>query len=67
MLAPIAGLGEHHFKVSKDVSGGKTSIRVKILAENERIEELAKMLGGEPVSDTSRLYARELYAKMRAR
>jgi DNA repair protein RecN (Recombination protein N) len=66
-LAPIAGLGEHHFKVSKDVSGGKTSIRVKILAENERIEELAKMLGGEPVSDTSRLYARELYAKMRAR
>ncbi len=66
-LAPIAGLGEHHFKVSKDVNEGKTSIKVKILAENERIEELAKMLGGEPVSDTSRLYAQELYAKMRAR
>src|SRR5665213_1546714 len=64
-LAPIAGLGEHHFKISKDVKDGKTSIKVKILAENERIEELAKMLGGEPVSDTSRLYARELYAKMR--
>jgi len=66
-LAPIAGLGEHHFKVSKDVKDGKTSIKVKILAENDRIEELAKMLGGEPVSDTSRLYAQELYAKMRVR
>ncbi len=64
-LAPIAGLGEHHFKVGKEVKDGKTSIQVKPLTEAERIEELAKMLGGEPVSDTSRLYAQELYAKMR--
>jgi DNA repair protein RecN (Recombination protein N) len=66
-LAPIAGLGEHHFKVSKEIKDGKTSIYVKPLTDTERIEELAKMLGGEPVSDTSRLYAQELYAKMRAR
>lgn len=64
-LAPIAGLGEHHFKVSKDVTGGKTFIQVKPLTEIERIDELAKMLGGEPVSDASRVYARELYVKMR--
>ncbi len=64
-LAPIAGLGDHHFKVSKDVSGGKTFIQVKPLTETERIDELAKMLGGEPVSDASRVYARELYVKMR--
>ena len=66
-LAPIAGLGEHHFKVSKEIKDGKTSIYVKPLTDTERIEELAKMLGGEPVSDTSRLYAQELYAKMRTR
>ena len=65
-LAPIAGLGERHFKVTKEVKDGKTSIGLKVLTENERIEELAKMLGGEPVSETSRLHARELFSKMRA-
>jgi DNA repair protein RecN (Recombination protein N) len=64
-LAPIAGLGDHHFKVSKEVARGKTSIGVKPLIEAERIEELAKMLGGEPVSDVSRVHAKELYARMR--
>ena len=65
-LAPIAGLGENHFQVSKKIEGGKTSIRVNRLPENERIEELAKMLGGEPVSETSRTHAKELYARMRS-
>jgi DNA repair protein RecN (Recombination protein N) len=64
-LAPIAGLGENHFQVSKKIGDGKTSIRVNRLPENERIEELAKMLGGEPVSETSRTHAKELYARMR--
>jgi DNA repair protein RecN (Recombination protein N) len=66
-LAPIASLGEHHFKVSKELKDGKTIIGVKALDDNERIEELAKMLGGEPVSETSRLHARELFGRMRSR
>jgi DNA repair protein RecN (Recombination protein N) len=64
-LAPIAGLGDHHYQVSKSVDKGKTAIGVKRLTENERIDELAKMLGGEPVSETSRSHAKELYARMR--
>ncbi len=64
-LAPIAGLGEFHYQVSKSVEKGKTSIRVSRLTEEGRIDELAKMLGGEPLSETSRSHARELYAKMR--
>jgi DNA repair protein RecN (Recombination protein N) len=64
-LAPIAGLGDHHFQISKSVEKGKTSTQVRRLTESDRIEELAKMLGGEPVSETSRSHAKELYARMR--
>jgi DNA repair protein RecN (Recombination protein N) len=65
-LAPIAGLGEWHYQVAKSVEKGRTSTRVHRIADAERIEELAKMLGGEPVSETSRSHAMELYAKMRS-
>ncbi|HVM31914.1 MAG TPA: DNA repair protein RecN, partial [bacterium] len=63
-LAPIAGLGDWHFQVSKRVEKGLTSVRVSRLTQPERIEELAKMLGGEPISETSRSHARELYVRM---
>ena len=66
-LAPIAGLGENHFQVHKTVQNGKTAVTVNRLTESGRIEELAKMLGGEPVSETSRIHAQELYARMRGK
>lgn len=66
-LAPIAGLGEDHFQIQKTVQGGQTRVHVKRLRENERIDELARMLGGDPISDTSRSHARELYARMRGK
>ncbi len=66
-LAPIAGLGKNHFHVSKSFQDGKTSIQVKQLTDEGRIEELAKMLGGEPVSLTSLEHAKELYVKMRGK
>ncbi len=64
-LAPIAGLGDWHFQVSKSVEKGLTAVQVSRLTEPERIEELAKMLGGEPISETSRSHAKELYVRMR--
>ncbi len=65
-LAPIAGLGDWHFQVSKTVEKGITAVHVNRLTEAERIEELAKMLGGEPISETSRTHAKELYVRMRS-
>lgn len=65
-LAPIAGLGENHFHVSKSIKNGKTAISVNRLTDEGRIEELAKMLGGEPVSETSLEHAKELYVRMRS-
>ncbi|HVZ80868.1 MAG TPA: DNA repair protein RecN [bacterium] len=66
-LAPIAGLGDCHLQVQKSIQDGKTSVQVLRLRENERIDELARMLGGEPLSETSRSHARELYARMRGK
>jgi DNA repair protein RecN (Recombination protein N) len=66
-LAPIAGLGESHLQVQKSIQGNKTNVTVHRLRENERIDELARMLGGEPLSETSRSHARELYARMRSK
>jgi len=65
-LAPIAGLGDFHYQVVKSVEKNKTSVEVYRLTDEKRIVELAKMLGGEPVSETSLSHARELYVRMRA-
>ena len=52
-LAPIAGLGENHYEVAKSVEKNKTTIDVYRLTKDKRIEVLAKMLGGEPITETS--------------
>ena len=56
----IAALGDAHLKVSK-TSEQDTVIRA--LSGEERIEELARMLGGRAVTDDSRAYARTLLAE----
>jgi DNA repair protein RecN (Recombination protein N) len=63
-LAPIAGLGMHHFHVVKSIENEKTSIAVYRLTGDKRIDELAKMLGGEPITETSRFHAKELFARI---
>jgi DNA repair protein RecN (Recombination protein N) len=61
-LPLIAALAEHHLAVSKHVAGGRTSARVATLERAERVEELARMLAGERVTETTRRQARELLA-----
>lgn len=61
-LPVIAALGRRHFAVSKRVANGRTIARVDALEPKERIEELARMLAGERVTDTTRRQARELLA-----
>jgi DNA repair protein RecN (Recombination protein N) len=46
--------------VEKLLDGGRTVIRVRALDPEERIEELARMLGGRHVTRTTREHAREL-------
>lgn len=58
----IASLADRHFVVEKSISGKRTSISVRELTKNEQIEEIARMLAGERVSDTAREHAREMLA-----
>src|SRR5262249_52393143 len=57
LLAPLA---QRHLRVAKRVASGRTQVRVEPLDGAERIEELARMLAGERVTDTTRRQAREL-------
>ncbi|AGA69835.1 DNA replication and repair protein RecN [Desulfitobacterium dichloroeliminans LMG P-21439] len=45
--ALVAAFGEHHFGIQKEISNGRTRTRIQLLSEEERIHELARMLGGE--------------------
>jgi DNA repair protein RecN (Recombination protein N) len=59
-LPQVAAQGNQHFKVSKSQNGDKTVSQVQILARTERVEEVARMLGGATITDTTRRHAREL-------
>ncbi|MBU0544430.1 MAG: DNA repair protein RecN [Proteobacteria bacterium] len=59
-LPQIARFGDHHFRISKQVSGGRTKTIIAPLAENERIEEIARMLGGEEITRATIAHAREM-------
>ncbi len=66
-LPQIAVYGDHHFLITKSEDGGRTRIGVRLLREEkERIAELARMLGGETITATTRRHARELYQTARA-
>ena len=59
-LAPIAALAHHHLRVSKGVRGGRTRATVTVLDADERVEEIARMLGGASVTAAAREHARDL-------
>jgi len=65
-LAPIAAFAEHHLVVDKRVMKGATRTTVTAVAAAARVEEMARMLGGEHLTDTSRRHARELLKAARA-
>ena len=66
-LAPIAAYAAHHLRVEKRVRRGPTRTSVSALDGEARVEEIARMLAGERVTDTSRGHARELLRSGRAR
>ncbi len=61
-LPQIAARGDAHFRVYKLEENDRTITSIKQLTENERIEELAKMVGGDKLTDTTISAARELLA-----
>jgi DNA repair protein RecN (Recombination protein N) len=59
-LAQIAALADHHFVVGKREIKGRTTSTVKRLSEAERVDEIARMIGGVKVGEASRRAALEL-------
>jgi DNA repair protein RecN (Recombination protein N) len=56
----VASLATHHFVVSKETVGNKTKVFIKELDENARIEEIARMLAGEKITESARNHAKEM-------
>ena len=59
-LPQIAKFGNHHFRISKAVDKGRTSTTISNLSADERVEEIARMLGGEQITGTTIAHAKEL-------
>jgi len=59
-LAQIAKFAAHHFNISKSTVNSRTYTKITPLNQNERIKELARMLGGEKITPATMDHAREL-------
>jgi len=59
-LPQIAAFADQHLAVRKEVVRGRTITTVERLTGDARIEEVARMLGGETITETGREHAREM-------
>ena len=66
-LPQIASRAHHHIVVEKGAHEGTTTADVLVVTDDERVAELARMLGGDADRDVSRAHARELLAAVDAR
>lgn len=62
-LPQIAALSDKHFLIEKSATNDSTVSQIKPLSEDEIVEELARMLGGDVVTDAVRETARQLRAE----
>jgi DNA repair protein RecN (Recombination protein N) len=59
-LSQVASQAHRHHKVAKMTDGKSTRTRINTLDDDGRIEEIARMLGGIDITDTTREHAREM-------
>jgi DNA repair protein RecN (Recombination protein N) len=59
-LPQIASYADRHLTVRKTQSGEKTQTSVRVITGEERVEEIAEMIGGKSVTATTRAQAKEL-------
>ncbi len=59
-LPQVASLGDHHLLVNKSTHAETTLTQVITLTPEDRIEEVARMLGGLKITEQSRAHAREM-------
>jgi DNA repair protein RecN (Recombination protein N) len=59
-LPQVAAQADWQWTISKETQGGETLSRVKQMNDAERVEEIARMLGGVHITDTTRSHAAEM-------
>ena len=59
-LPQIAALSDNHYSVSKKVENGKTFTQIRMLNEEDKVCEIAKMIGGDNLSDVAIDNSREM-------
>jgi len=59
-LPQVAAAADHQWQVSKTVENGITLSRIAALSNQQRVEEIARMLGGVKITDTTRKHAAEM-------
>ena len=59
-LAQVASCAHHHFEVSKKEQSGTTRSDIRALDDEQRIQEIARMLGGLNISVTTLKHAEEM-------
>lgn len=59
-LPQIVCFGDDHFLVSKHVSGNRTTTEINVLTEQERLDEITRMLGGVDITEKTREHAWEM-------
>ena len=59
-LPQIAAMGDHHLRISKSVRDGRSFTDVSPMDRTHRIDEIARLLSGEEISDAARRNAEEL-------
>ena len=63
-LAQVAALGHHHVRVSKDTKANETWIGVTPLSASERVQEIARMIGGVEISKQTIAHAEDMLARV---
>ena len=59
-LPQVAACGDQQWQVAKSAGNGKVSSKVTVLDPTQRVEEIARMLGGVKITDTTRKHAAEM-------
>lgn len=65
-LPQVAAVAQHHFLIQKQVQNNRTTTHVRTLQPAERVDELARMISGEEITQLSREHAKELLLMARS-
>ena len=66
-LPQVAAFGDAHYSVAKRIEGNRTLAGITLLDHSARVDELARMLGGNDITAVVKAHARELLSRRRSR